>query len=166
MAANRSNTQCNKCNKKLNFRSQEIIPCDGICKKYFHISCVKLDSKRYSKIIENKEDWLCNECVKTRDNRRASVTASTSTVTQKNSKASTVQTSDVKYPENNLEFQKMVIDKLDQIVGWNLDNRVQDLETKMAETIETVDTHDDEMLKMQNEIILLNNRIKKIRKSN
>lgn len=46
------------------------IGCDGGCKRWFHIECVKMSKTEYSKFAnDNKKKWLCNraDCLRSGD---------------------------------------------------------------------------------------------------
>lgn len=55
---------CGKCNKTVS--DEEAIYCDGLCKKWYDIECVKLKTEEYHYItkLSNKVKWYCPQCTK------------------------------------------------------------------------------------------------------
>lgn len=66
------NIVCNKCNKKINIRTQKHIFCDGDCGKKWHVpSCNNIAAEKYEEMLkDNTISWFCAPCKTKRASRR------------------------------------------------------------------------------------------------
>ncbi|KAG8283782.1 hypothetical protein J6590_011153, partial [Homalodisca vitripennis] len=63
MAGGEDDSKCGCCNYLVN-NDDDALLCDGMCGKWFHIKCVDMTKKLYSKIseLENVVVWYCKPC--------------------------------------------------------------------------------------------------------
>ncbi|KAG8270799.1 hypothetical protein J6590_077064 [Homalodisca vitripennis] len=63
MAGGEDDSKCGCCNY-LVYNNDDALLCDGMCGKWFHIKCVDMTKKLYSKIseLENVVVWYCKPC--------------------------------------------------------------------------------------------------------